>query len=254
MSRTLCILTVAMAVGGCAKGWAQDGPPEGPQVTRLMPGMAWKVESLPSEQRSEFANKLRAKQPPSDKPKDDMKSGIFLLEENLIGKDFRRQKLQIAKGRYLTRIFRGNLIFSPDSRKDEEGEDEEDFVVDYMDGEVPWGVADQKRLIEVEWADPKWWVGKGVVDGIDCHLYRAPWPPGSSAAADPPSPDDRSVFAAIGIKDRFPRRLETPYSVRRYTVLPQVIPAPPLPAAAARALKELEEAIERQTKRYQIRQ
>jgi len=221
-------------------GMAEERVPAGRAVAALEPGMTWKVESLPS------GRKILAS-PDRGETQGSRAAGsgaATLVEENVIGNGFRLQKRMLGPLAPQTRLFQKDRCFVllPDGRS---------YSIDFPDPEVPNEWVDSRHLREFDWVETRWRMETRLVDGVECDVYRRPWPGGgASASAEEPG---ESEWVAIGRADRFPRRWESPGRTYRYVVLPRVSP-PELPPGAVAAARELEERLERQAKRYRIPQ
>lgn len=230
---------------------AELASPSEELIAPLSPGMAWKVEVLPEKFKTDpekVGSALLAG------PKEGK-----LVEENVVGEDFRQQKVPVEDGNFRIRLVKGPVVLLMDA-------DGKKYSLDYSDDEMQESRIDANYLQEFSWVGSEWLVGRGMVDGVECDLYfkpRTQVPHTEAAPNDPDSVDfvqpQGSRFAAIGREDRFPRRLELEApvglgSLRRYTLLPPVSPLPTLPEQAAEIIREIEEKIEQQSRRYRIPQ
>ena len=228
-------------------GRSQEPTGPTPLLAAPKPGLAWKVEVLPLTEQTK-ASAIPKRGTGDDVEAKKQAEDSFLEEENLMGRGFLEQKLQIRPGKFLTRYVQGNLVAYP-------ADSGSGFVVEFLDESTRGGPASSERFLGFEWVAPRWLVGTATVDGIICDIYRAPWPLSSEELSSaPPKEGEPSLLAAIGKVDRLPRRLENPYLVRRLTILPPVDPPPALPDGVAAAIQEIKAAIQNQPKPFHFAQ
>ena len=200
------------------------------------PGLAWRKEALPESMRTRPADDK-----PGQKPDPARKEKIFIKEENVMGAGFLRQKLQLRPGSFLTRYVQGNMVIQPQPAPP-------GFSVDLLDEGTPGGPADTKTFAGFEWLHPRWLTGTTLVDGVACDIYVAPLGVTADSKAPPPGDGEPHMLAAIGKTDRLPRRLESPYLIWRFAILPNAAPPPELPPGVVEALAAFKKKLESRAK------
>lgn len=237
MNKAAGLLLVAFGLSVESSGFAAEesilATPE--------PGMQWRQEVLPLAQKTPLPSG-----PPNESSENsrtpEPTEAPFVEEENSMGQGFLAQKLQLRPGKFITRYIQGGLAVY-------EGLNGKAFSIELLDESIPGGMASLKRFNGFEWLQAKWLVGSALVDGVSCDIYVAPWPvPPVGEPAAAPAKHGSVILAAIGKSDRLPRRLETQYLVRRFTILPRVHPPPLLPDGVKALIVEFQRKIEAQSK------
>lgn len=171
-------------------------------VGRLQPGMNWQVEELPSSARLLGGDKSVNAETPGK-----------LVKKGSVGRAHRRQEILSPEGewtdQYITREFL--LTRQPDGS----------FSLESPVEDPESGLQRQRpdRLQEFSWLEGLAPSGRMTIDGVDCEIYalrfdRVP------VKLSVGSQEGLNLVAAIGLVDRFPRRLETPSRVLRYIPQP----------------------------------
>jgi len=213
-----------------------------PAIAPLQPGMKWEIWQLPACDRTLPA------QPQNSNKHQGSGEKSFLLRRNILGKNFRLQQIFSSdasqRSRYVTRQY----VF-------EENPDTGEFTMHELinDEDDPTSMERFDRLQEFEWIRSEDYRGTIKVDGVECDIYMAPL---LDLHRDSPLVASMQVpvrLAAIGKSDRFPRRLEGPDGVFRYTPQPKA-PSPELPDKVTELMREYRQRMEKRTRRFDLPQ
>lgn len=234
MNKTIWILMAFLLPTGFSSGQGIENRQS--SIAPLRAGMAWTVERLPAS--------ARILGPGTSESSDANGTAGKVIESNRIGDGFREVTQHNPDGRTEVRVIMGGWIFLP--------KDDGSFSMTQAD-EAGTNFS-EKSLEGFGWLEARWLAGEAEVDGEKCLIYRSPWPPGGSESAQVPEEgDDRVVCVAVGVDDRLPRRVETPFFVDRYRfqIEPEIAPIPP---AILVVIREERERGERMARRYQVPQ
>jgi hypothetical protein len=211
----------------------------------LRPGMSWEIWELAEEDRT-VPPKL---QPPGRNPPEArLGEKGRLLQHNVMGKNFRLQKIHFSESEEQTRYVTRHFVFEKDP-----GSGEMLMQEIFSDEENPAGAERYDRLQEFGWIRAEDYQGTAEIDGVECDLYMAPLLHVHRQSPLLASMQVPVRVAAIGRSDRFPRRLEGPDGVRRYVPQPSVA-VPELPAQALQLNAEYRERLENLVNRYALPQ
>jgi len=246
---TIFLALVASAHLGAQPATNANTPQAQTPVAVLRPGMTWKVDLLPDDQRTLFPNSQ------TKRPATSGGSSTKVLEENVVGSGgFLKQTLYI-EGRKLVRYAVGKMVVI-------ESSDTSKLTIEPSSDEIYGGPISARRVQEFSWLSPEYYVGTTSVDGEDCDIYAAPWPSPQAPNASPrprnssaSTAEERgpTMLAAISKKSRLPVRLEDPIQIRRYTFGSTKNP-PVLPEEVMATLKRQEEAIRAEIQKYNLPQ
>jgi len=195
-------------------------------VARPQAGMKWTVKIQPPGSRNEKSNTGQTKNELSTEPDRE--------EENVMGRNLRREAKVMNDGNTLVRYASEGLILYIDSRTGEpaiQGSDESAYG----------GALRTDAFDEFVWVEKRWHQGQQKIDGRLCDVFIGPWPAKSLSdpigslpldGTDGRQPDTKttpptvlnamkSVQTAFIDKDtRLPVLLESPAEVRRYVFSP----------------------------------
>lgn len=171
-------------------------------------------------------------------------------EENVLGEGVRKQTVFMVGSAPVTRYATAGLVLSYDPVTNEP-------VIETPFQEMPGGSLGLQAFPELAWVDLRWRVEDQSVEGRECDVYQAPWPPPAAKESPgnsrPSQAGSRFAVAYINKSSRLPVLYEDPLGVRKYTFLADQASLT-LPADLLKAIKEREAAIRLRKQRFNIPQ